>query len=85
MPREKAIDKLSDSEVLALSLWITARPRSWRRDLVAAFEVSGQGVTGYTSELQRIRNRLGASFLARLDTAEVLKAGEAVARARAGK
>ena len=85
MPREKAIEKLSDSEVLALSLWITARPHSWRSALLAAFEVAGEGVTGYTADLQRIRNRHGPEILNRLAATEVLKRGEAVARARAGK
>lgn len=82
MPKEKAIEKLRDAEALALSIWITAHGRSWRSKLIAAFEVSGQGVSGYVPELQQIRNRLGSGILANLDTAEVLKAGEAVRKAK---
>lgn len=81
---QKPVKQLTDGEALALSLWITANGRSWRSKLLAAFEICGTGIAGYTPELQQIRNRLGPAFLAKLETTEVLKAGATIAEARKG-
>lgn len=82
MPKEKAIDKLKDAEVLALSIWITQHGRQWRKKLAHAYEIGGQGVVGYVPELGHIRARLGVEILDNLDTTEVLKAGELVQAAK---
>lgn len=78
----KAIDQLTDDQVLALARWIKKHtPRTWRSRLDEAWQRGGAGVTGYSAELQQIRNNHGPSLVAKLRTQDILEAGEQVASA----
>jgi hypothetical protein len=80
--RARAIDKLTDDQVLALARWIRAHRRAWRARLDAAWQRAGEGVAHYSPELQQIRNNGGPSLIQRLRSADVTTEGTQVAQAR---
>ena len=80
--KQKAIDQLSDDQVLALARWIGDHtPRTWKSRLDEAWMRAGAGVANYAPELQQIRDNGGPSLLAKLKTADILREGSAVAAA----
>jgi len=81
--KAKPIDELSESHVLALFTFATRRGRSWKTQLLAAWESCGANAPDYTPELQQIRNFHGPQLLTKLRTCDVLEAGAQVA-ARSG-
>lgn len=50
-------------QIAALKAWKAANGRTWKSKLLQAWEKSGQGVTGYTPELQQLRNNFGPTWL----------------------
>ena len=81
MNRTKAIERLSDDQVLALARWAAAHGTRWRDHLRRAWECAGAGVHGYAPELQQIRNKGGASIIRNIEADELRSAGEEVAAA----
>jgi hypothetical protein len=65
------MSELSDKQILALWRWVwtdngisRVRPRpSWKRKLYDAWARAGEGVSGYSPELQQIRNQFGPAWL----------------------
>lgn len=82
MNRTKAIDRLKDSHVLALSRYIQQRGRNWKKDLLVAWEGGTERAPNYTPELQQIRNVHGPQLIRKLRTSEILNAGAEVAAVR---
>jgi hypothetical protein len=84
MPRTKALDKLTDTQVVALSRFIVLTPSRWRAKLGRAWE-SGEyphDSTLNTAALQQIRNKNGVSLIGRLNAAEIHTAAAEVAAAK---
>jgi hypothetical protein len=82
MPKEKAIDKLQDDQVIALSKFIHDQGRGWKDALDTAW-TSGRYPGGVNvPALQRLRNSVGPSVVMTLRPAVVHDAANAVLAAR---
>ncbi len=66
------IVKLTDAQILALWSWVwisdnganRVRPRpSWKKKLYEAWSRAGEGIAGYSPELQQLRNQRGPAWL----------------------
>jgi hypothetical protein len=60
-----APSKPTHDQMRALSDWRSLVGRQWKSKLLAAWEVAGEGVRGYTPALQQLRNQFGPSWLVR--------------------
>jgi len=82
MPKEKAIDKLQDDQVVALSNFIHDQGRGWKAALDTAW-TKGRYPAGVDAPaLQRLRNGAGPSVVMKLRPAVVHEAAIAVLAAR---
>jgi hypothetical protein len=65
------MSELTDKQILALWRWVWTdngvsriKPRqNWKRKLLDAWVRAGEGVAGYSPELQQLRNQFGPDWL----------------------
>jgi len=62
---KRGVSRPSDAQLAALKVWREERGRTWRTELLLAWERAGAGVLNYTPELQQLRNEFGPSWLAK--------------------
>lgn len=83
MPREKAIDKLSDAQVVAIAKFIDSNGRNWRGRLDGAWTTGSYPPGSDIPTLQQLRNNEGPTRIAHVTTSEIKAAAQLVMAARA--
>lgn len=81
MPREKAIDKLSDKQVVALAKFIDDNGRNWRGRLDSAWTTGHYPTGADIPTLQQLRNNDGPEKIQPLEVRDIRLAARKVIEA----
>jgi hypothetical protein len=59
----RGVDGIAPEQLAALHAWRAKYGRTWKTDLLDAWYFAGDGVPGYSPELQQLRNQYGPEWL----------------------